>query len=368
MGSLGPTGRAIAGSTALLVLVLGACVVERPVASTEDPVPIVTIGSKDSTESVLLARLYGQVLEDHAYEVEYMLRIGDTARLDRAVTSGDIEMYPEYTGVTLVELMEDEASNDADAVYEQVAAWYRGRGLTALQMTPASDSPGLVVTRATSDAHGLSAISDLAAVSAELVLGGPPECEEDETCLVGLREVYGAEFERFEPIAQSGLKYQALLDGEIDVAVVFATDGAIAANDLVLLEDDEGLYPANNIIPVVRSDYVESVPGDFVEVINRVSSKITTAEIAALNAGVDIRVLEPEEVAHDWLHEQELISDDVPQESAQASAAQAAPAAPTIDPAEEGPNVVIIAGVLAAALAAVLVVIVIIRGRPSDAG
>jgi osmoprotectant transport system substrate-binding protein len=296
----------------LLSLALAACTSSGSGASPGGGTdkPSITIGSKDFTESVILAQIYGQVLEDNGYPVEYKLRVGATELVDPALTSGDIDMYPEYTGTTLVNLMGEEASNDADAVYEQVAAWYADRGQTALDMTPANDSDGLAVTRATAEEYGLETISDLAEVSGELILGGPPECAERQTCLLGLQDVYGADFKSFEPIAQGGLKYQALIDGDIDVAVVFTTDGAIAANDLVALQDDKGLYPAYNIIPVVRNDYLDAAPDDFADLINSASAKITTDEIAALNAQVDLELREPEDVAHEWLHEQDLIEPD----------------------------------------------------------
>ena len=295
----------------LLSLALAACTSTGSGASPGGgDKPSITIGSKDFTESVILAQIYGQVLEDKGYPVEYKLRVGATELIDPALTEGEIDMYPEYTGTTLVNLMGEEPSNDAEAVYEQVSAWYADRGQTALDMTPANDSDGLAVTQATAEEYGLETISDLAAVSGDLILGGPPECAERETCLLGLRDLYGAEFKSFEPIAQGGLKYQALLDEDIDVVVVFTTDGAIAANDLVVLEDDKGLYPAFNIIPVVRNDYLENAPDDFADLINGVSAKITTDEIAALNAQVDLELREPEDVAHEWLHEQELIAPD----------------------------------------------------------
>ncbi|MDQ3879503.1 MAG: hypothetical protein M3295_00230 [Chloroflexota bacterium] len=297
----------------LLSLALAACTSNGSGASpgaTGAEKPGITIGSKDFTESVVLAYLYGQVLEDNGYPVEYKLRVGATELIDPALTSGEIDMYPEYTGTTLVNLMGEEASNDAEDVYQRVAAFYADRGQTALDMTPANDSDGLAVTQATADEYDLHTISDLAAVSDELILGGPPECAERETCLLGLQDVYGANFKSFEPIAQGGLKYQALLDGDVDVVVVFTTDGAIAANDLVVLEDDKGLYPAYNIIPVVRNDYLESAPDDFADLINSVSEKITTDEIAGLNAQVDLELREPEDVADEWLHDQELIAPD----------------------------------------------------------
>ncbi|MFN2484298.1 MAG: glycine betaine ABC transporter substrate-binding protein [Candidatus Limnocylindria bacterium] len=294
----------------VLSLALSACTSTGSGASPGGDKPPITIGSKDFTESVILAQIYGQVLEDNGYPVEYKLRVGATELIDPALTSGDIDMYPEYTGTTLVNLMGEEASNDAEAVYEQVAAWYADRGQRALDMTPANDSDGLAVTQATADEYGLKTISDLAAVSSELTLGGPPECAERETCLLGLQDLYGAAFKSFEPIAQGGLKYQALVDEDIDVAVVFTTDGAIAANQLVLLDDDKGLYPAYNIIPVVRNDYLDAAPDDFAELINVASAKITTEELTALNAQVDLELREPEDVAHEWLHEQELIAPD----------------------------------------------------------
>lgn len=144
------------------------------------------------------------------------------------------------------------------------------------------------------------------AVASQLVLGGPPECPQRPFCIPGLKETYGIEFADFKPLDVGGpLTVKALKGGQIDVGLLFSTSSAIVANDFVLLEDDQGLQTAENIVPLVG----EAIDDSAAESIDQVSAALTTENITELNGRVELEQEDPADVAADFL-EQEGISGD----------------------------------------------------------
>ena len=171
-----------------------------------------------------------------------------------------------------------------------------------LDYAPAQDKNGFAVTQATADSLGLEKVSDLAAVNGTLVLGGPPECPEREFCLKGLESVYGLDFAEFKPLDAGGPITVAALEGnEIQVGLMFTSDGTILAKGFVLLEDDKALQPAENLAPAVRSEIVDAYGDDLVTALNAVSLKLTTTELISLNKLVGIDGEDPETVVAEWL-------------------------------------------------------------------
>ena len=141
-----------------------------------------------------------------------------------------------------------------------------------------------------------------------MIFGGPPECENRQTCYKGMQDTYSIHFKQFKGLAQGAVKYQALLSNQIQVALSFSTDGIIAKQHLVVLQDDKGLFPADHAIPVVRNDYLSKAGDEFKNTVNKVSAAITTEEITGLNAKVDIDNEDPDTVATDWLKGKSLLS------------------------------------------------------------
>lgn len=165
-----------------------------------------------------------------------------------------------------------------------------------------------VVSRATAARYGLRTISDLLQVASELAFGGPPECPERPLCLAGLERTYGLDFGRFRALDAGGpVTVTALRTGAVDVALLFTTDAALAANEFVLLADDRGLQPAENVTPVVRTEVLEAHGAGFVRVVDSVSELLTTADLRALNARVSLDGESPRDVAAAWLVEHGLI-------------------------------------------------------------
>jgi osmoprotectant transport system substrate-binding protein len=270
--------------------------------------PAIVIGAQDFGESAILAEIYGQALEDAGFSVEQQALGGFRDIVFTAFESGDINFTPEYAASSL-EFLNDfagEASGDVDATVEALRAQLETRGLQALEPSPAVDSNSFVVTAETAESLGLSKISDL---TEDLRLGGPADCPDNASCIPGLIDTYGIDLsENFTALDGGGpLTVAALEGGEIDVAILFSTNGVIADKGWVVLEDDMGLINADNVVPVVTDELVETHGDAMVAVVNGVSAALTTEELADLNRRFDIDKEDADAIAADWLTSEGLV-------------------------------------------------------------
>jgi osmoprotectant transport system substrate-binding protein len=248
-----------------------------------------------------VAEIYAQALESEGYQVERKLNIGSREIYAPALEAGELDLIPEYIG-TMLTYLGGTASPDSAETHAALQAAWESKGIEVLDFAPAQDKNGFVVTRATAESLSLAKVSDLAAHNGTLVLGGPPECPEREFCLQGLESVYGLSFAEFRPLDVGGPITVAALEGdEIQVGLMFTSDGTIVAKDFVLLEDDKGLQPAENLAPAVRSEIIEAYGDKFAETLQKVSAQLTTAELTAMNKLVGIDGVDPETAATDWL-------------------------------------------------------------------
>jgi osmoprotectant transport system substrate-binding protein len=266
----------------------------------------VRMGVVDFTEQHILTQIYGQVLQDAGYKVTYQT-VASRELADPALFSGKLDMLIEYAGSMLIYL-KGEPSSDADKVLSELKTKLEAQKVTALDQAPMADQNALTVTQATASKYNLKNISEMAKVSPQLVFGGPPECRERDTCYKGLQKVYNVNFKSFESLNQGAIKYRALLNNQIQVALSFTTDGIIAKENLLLLQDDKGLFPADHALPVVRDDYLSKAGDEFKSLVNKVSAAVTTEEITKLNAQVDIDTKDADEVATQWLKDKGLLS------------------------------------------------------------
>ena len=263
--------------------------------------PTITIGSTNFGEQLILGEIYFQVLDAAGYPVETAFNLGTREVVNPALKSGEIDMLAEYTG-TLLTFEGGTSSTDSDQTHSDLVAAIAGAGLVALDYSPAQDKNGIVVTADTAAARNLTTVSDLAGFNGELVFGGPPECPNREFCLIGLQGVYGLDFAEFKPLDVGGpLTVAALEGGEIDVALLFTSDGVIAARGFVLLEDDQNLQPAENIVPILRQEIIDAYGSDLTDLIDEVSAAITTAELSELNKRFGTDAEDPDALAKDWL-------------------------------------------------------------------
>jgi osmoprotectant transport system substrate-binding protein len=270
----------------------------------------IRVGSKDFPEEIIIGEMYALLLEGAGFKVERKLNLGGTAVAHQALLSGDLDVYPEYTGTGLLVILQKQLSaNAVDAVYEYVKEQYKTRfNLVWLDQTPMNDSQALAVTRQFSEEHGVTTISQLAALasSVEITISAPVDFEEREDGLKGLRQVYG-DFPATVNGVAPGLKYQALLDGDANVVLAFSTDAEIKINDLVVLDDDKGLWPPYHVAPVVRQEALDANAG-MADALNALAPKLTTEQMTSLNARVvGDEKAEPATVAKDFLVQQGLI-------------------------------------------------------------
>ncbi len=250
----------------------------------------VRIGSKDFTEAILVAELYAQVLERAGFTVERKFNLGATPIAHAALLKGDIDLYPEYTSTGLQEVLKDtNRYDDAAAILEAVRKGYEEQfQLTWLDASPFNNTNVFATTADIAQKYELKTISDLAAHAAELRLGGPAEFP-DRVDTQGLDAAYGgfvAKLKEFKPLGTGALRYDALQNGEVDVIVAFGTDGRIAGDKLVVLQDDKNFYPIYNIAPVVRQDTLANNPG-ITDALNAVAPLLTNEVMAGLNYQVD---------------------------------------------------------------------------------
>ncbi|MGH2672948.1 MAG: ABC transporter substrate-binding protein, partial [Actinomycetota bacterium] len=268
----------------------------------------ITIASFNFPESVLLAEIYAQALEGEGFAVKRQLGLGARELVEPSLQRGLVEFVPEYAGSALEFLTGGGglATSDEDRTHDLLKREFAERGVVVLAPAPAQDQNGFAVSRETADRHGLRSISQLVPEAPDLAFGGPPECPERPLCLGGLEDVYGLEFGTFKPLDAGGpVSVTALQSGTVDVALFFTTAAAIEENDFVLLYDDLGLQPAENVTPVVREEVVDAHGDDFVRLVDSVSALLTTDDLRELNA----RVAEgetPDEVAMAWLAEHGL--------------------------------------------------------------
>jgi osmoprotectant transport system substrate-binding protein len=272
---------------------------------------VITVGSFDFPESALLADIYADALTAQGFPARVLPDLGARELVDPALMSGLVQVVPEYSGSALefVSLGRQSATSDVTATSGALAELVDGRGLVAGRPSAAQDANVIVVTAATAARYGLRSVGDLARVAPRMVFGGPPECPERAYCLLGLKQVYGLRFRVFLPLDAGGpLTLQALEAGDIGVALLFSTDPAITAEHLVVLADDRGLQPAENVVPLVRRDAIARYGPRLLAALDAVSARLTTGSLRALDAQVELRGDNPGSVAWTWLRAQGLIS------------------------------------------------------------
>jgi osmoprotectant transport system substrate-binding protein len=270
----------------------------------------ITVASFNFPESVLLAEVYAQAIEGAGVPVVRYLDLGPREIVMPALEKGLVELVPEYAGSALVfvSLGNDEGSSDAGATAQALREILAKAGVSVLSPSRAEDQNGVAVTRATADRYGLRTISDLVPVASELVFGGPIECQTRPLCLPGLEERYGLRFGSFAVLDSGGPRtIGALRSGEVDAALLFSSDGVFEANDLVLLEDDLELQPADSVTPLIRSEALERWP-QLQDVLDAVSAALTTDQLRQLNAAVANQERPPAAVAAEWLRDQGILT------------------------------------------------------------
>ena len=252
--------------------------------------PVIVVGSKNFTESVLLGELLAQQIEHGtALRVERRLNLGGTFLCHQALRSGKIDLYPEYTGTALTAILKRPVEQDPDKVLETVSLAYREE--FAAQWLPPfgfNNTFAVVVRPEDTGPQPLRTISDLAAVSKDRTIGFNFEFLERQDGYPGLVARYGLSFAREPKTMDLGLLYRALRGGQIDVAVGSSTDGLIAAWNLRILEDDLRYFPPYDAAPVVRVETLQRHP-ELGDVLADLGGLLSEKEMQRLNHEIDGR-------------------------------------------------------------------------------
>ena len=276
----------LAGLTLTAGLVLSGC---AGGAASDEPI---VVGSQAYYSNEIIAEIYAQALEGAGFEVERQFQIGQRDAYLPELESGAVDLFPEYTGNLLQYYSPDTMATQADEVYAELATALP-EGLTALEMSPATDQDSYNVTAEFAQANGLTSIADLAGVEG-LILGGNPELEERPYGPQGLLETYGVTVS-FD--ATGDVTVDALLEGVINVANVYSGDPRIADFGLVTLADPEGLFLASNVVPIASSDIADAVA----EVINPIGAALTPEGLVALNLKSTKDQMSAADIASEWL-------------------------------------------------------------------
>ncbi len=250
----------------------------------------IVVGSKNFTESVLLGELLAQQIEHRTnLVVERRLNLGGTFLCHQALRSGQIDLYPEYTGTALTAILKRPVEQDPHKVFETVSAAYR-QEFAAEWLKPFgfNNTFAVVVRPDDTEPQSLQTISDLAAVSKDRTIGFNFEFLERQDGYPGLVARYGLSFAGEPKTMDLGLLYRALRGGQIDVAVGSSTDGLIAAWNLRILEDDLRYFPPYDAAPVVRVETLQKHP-ELEDALADLGGLLSEKEMQRLNHEIDGR-------------------------------------------------------------------------------
>ncbi|MCA3748796.1 MAG: glycine/betaine ABC transporter substrate-binding protein [Rubrobacter sp.] len=277
--------------------------------------PTITVGSKNFTEQYILGNMYALALEDAGFNVERRLNLGSEQIADRALQNGRIDLYPEYTGTALVAILDYGEKKLArldtpEATYRKAKELYARRepADTMLRPAPFNNTYGIFVRREVAERYDLKTLSDLAEASPNLIFVSFSEFQNRQDGFPNMKENYPAlDFKEIEIVNSIGLRYQGVLQGEGDVGIGFTTDGQLASDRLVVLEDPKNIWPFYQPAPVVRTEVLERHP-EIREVLNEVSASLDVETMRRLNGQVDLQKEDPEDVAREYLEKEGLIN------------------------------------------------------------
>jgi osmoprotectant transport system substrate-binding protein len=245
-----------------------------------------TLGTKDFTEEFILGQLYKQALEAKGCKINYKENIGATEIVDRALTSGQIDAYPEYTGesvATVAKINKNVTSPQQE--YALAKAFYAKRGQVVSEMTPFFDTDAIAVKKSFASKYGLVTTEDLKKAP-HFTLGARPEFLNRQEGAAGMKSVYGVKNFTFKSLAL-GIQYQALDNGSVDAIDVFTTDPQLASGKYTVLKDPKNIFGFQNIALVINKDKLSACP-NVLTVINGLNKLLTTPAIISMNKAVAI--------------------------------------------------------------------------------
>jgi len=266
----------------------------------------IQMATKPMTEQYILGSMMKTLIEQETdLKVEITEGVGGgTSNIHPAMEKGDFDFYPEYTGTGWNAVLKEESLYD-ESMFGQLQAGYGEMNMTWTGMLGFNNTYGLVVTKEVADKYNLKTYSDLAAVAQELTFGAEYDFFEREDGYDALCSTYGLKFKDTMDL-DIGLKYDAINQKKIEVMNIFTTDGQLSISDVVVLQDDKGLYPSYMCGFVVRDEVLEAHP-ELQAVFDMMENLITDADMADMNYQVESEGKDPEDVATAFLKEKGLI-------------------------------------------------------------
>jgi osmoprotectant transport system substrate-binding protein len=291
--------RLVLAAAALTALGLGSASAQTPVV----------VGGKNFTEQQIMAEMTAQLLNAKGFKADKRAGMGSSV-LRQAQESGQVDVYWEYTGTSLITYNKISDKLSAEETYKRVKELDAQKGLVWLNPSRANSTYAFVMNRDAADKNAVKSLSDLAKKvngGAKLTFASNAEFAERPDGLKPLEETYKFKFGRANvKRMDSGLTYSALKEQQVDVALAFATDGRIPAFNFVVLKDDKNFFPSYALTPVARKATLDANP-KLAELLNGLSAKLDDDTMAKLNAGVDVEKKSIEDVSANFLKTNGLI-------------------------------------------------------------
>ena len=267
----------------------------------------IQIATKPMTEQYILGEMLDLLIEqDTDLDVALTQGVGGgTSNIMPAMESGEFDLYPEYTGTGWNQVLKETSVYSEDQFSELQQRYADDYGMQWLGLYGFNNTYGLIVRSDIAERYDLATYSDLARVAPDLTFGAEYDFFEREDGYDALCAAYSLDFGETMDL-DIGLKYQALAEGQIDVMVVFTTDGQLAAANAVVLEDDRHFYPSYRCGNVVRSDVLDAHP-ELADVLMKLDGTITDLDMAEMNNAVEGEGQEPRNVAENFLREHDLL-------------------------------------------------------------
>jgi len=277
--------------------------------------PTITVGSKDFTEQFILGSMYAQALDANGFNGVAKLDLGSEQIADKALQNGQIDLYPEYTGTSLVAIVpfkgDPSTLTTPQKTYQAAKKGYAEREPADTMLTPApfNNTYGIFVRSSIAEKDNLETMQDLAEESPNLTFISYSQFQNRSDGYPNVKKNYPAfDFKEIKIVNELGLRYSGLTSGDGDVGVGFTTDGQLASEELVVMKDDKHIWPFYYPAPVVRSDVLEKYP-KVEKILNEVSASLDVETMRELNGKVDLDQEDPEDVAAEHLEEAGIVKE-----------------------------------------------------------